>query len=317
MPKHVGSIKTWSAKITSRQFKFCKQNTAILIVLGKSYLCRTSTRHRKNSKQSGIVAIDSCFAIIVTLQCTWESRHITCLLEGKSPSVNFMSRRENKGLIKTNLKNMDRTMQKLQHIGSITSGRYCSWASGGWNTLCIILQKYYLLTIAPITVTHTTDRQGLRARRRVHTKTDFYSLFYNKKNMIRNRSGVLKVSSCLALKEKNKNKIQDKLSWGWCVYFSSGPWTKSKNQLQTMTSCGKVSRKLITRSPEIAVSCLYSTMAPRGLQFQLLRVGWETWNVLTSLSKTQLHKFVDWTPFLTFDCFEAWALEAGTRLLVV
>ena len=89
MPKHVGSIKTWSAKITSRQFKFCRQNTAILIVLGKSYLCRTSTRHRKNSKQSGIVAIDSCFAIIVTLQCTWESRHITCLLEGKSPSVNL------------------------------------------------------------------------------------------------------------------------------------------------------------------------------------------------------------------------------------
>ena len=206
MPKNVGTIKTWSAKITSRQFKFCKQSTAILIVLGKSYLYRTSTRHRKNSKQSGIVAIDSCFAIIVTLQYTWESRHITCLLEGESPSVKLISRGENKGLIKTNLKNMDITMQKLQHIGSIRSGRYCSWASGGWNTLCIILQKYYLLTIAPITVTHTTDRQGLRARRRVHTTTHFYSLFYNKKNMIRNRSGVLKVSSCLALKEKNKNK---------------------------------------------------------------------------------------------------------------
>ena len=164
-----------------------------------------------------------------------------------------------------------------------------------------------ILTIAPITVTHTTDRQGLKARRRVHTTTDFNSLFYNKKNMIRNRSGVLKVSSCLALKEKSKNKTQDKRSWGWCVYFSFGPWTKSKNQLQSMTSCGKVSRKLITCSPEIAVSCLYSTMAPRGLQFQLLRVGWETWNVLTSLSKTQLHKFVDWTPFLTFWLF--WGLS--------
>ena len=121
--------------------------------------------------------------------------------------------------------------------------------------------------------------------------------------MIRNRSGVLKVSSCLALKEKNKNKTQDKRSWGWCVYFSFGPWTKSKNQLQTLTSCGKVSRKLITCSPEIAISCLYSTMDPRGLQFQLLRVGWETWNVLTSLSKTQLYKFVDWTPFLTYFSF--------------
>ena len=30
-----------------------------------------------------------------------------------------MSRRENKELAKTNLKNMDRTMQELQHIGSI------------------------------------------------------------------------------------------------------------------------------------------------------------------------------------------------------
>ena len=33
----------------------------MLIVLLK--LCKTSTRHRKNSKQSGIVAIDSCFAL--------------------------------------------------------------------------------------------------------------------------------------------------------------------------------------------------------------------------------------------------------------
>jgi len=48
-----------------------------------------------------------------------ESRHTTCLLGGKSPSVKLMSRRENKELAKTNLKNMDKTMQKLQHIGSI------------------------------------------------------------------------------------------------------------------------------------------------------------------------------------------------------
>ena len=48
-----------------------------------------------------------------------ESRHTTCLLEGKSPSVKLMSRRENKELAKTNLKNMDMTMQKLQHMGSI------------------------------------------------------------------------------------------------------------------------------------------------------------------------------------------------------
>ena len=48
-----------------------------------------------------------------------ESRHNTCLLEGKSPSVKLMSRRENKELAKTNLKNMDKTMQELQHNGSI------------------------------------------------------------------------------------------------------------------------------------------------------------------------------------------------------
>ena len=40
-----------------------------------------------------------------------ESPHTTCLLEGKTPSVKSMSRRENKELAKTNLKNMGRTMQ--------------------------------------------------------------------------------------------------------------------------------------------------------------------------------------------------------------
>ena len=35
----------------------------MLIVLRENQLCKTSTRHRKNSKQSAIVAIDSCFAL--------------------------------------------------------------------------------------------------------------------------------------------------------------------------------------------------------------------------------------------------------------
>ena len=117
----------------------------MLIVLRENELCKTSTRHRKNSKQSGIVAIDSCFALFGArqygtttressdekyprtrilspdpqLSTPTESRHTTCLLGGKSPSVKLMSRRENKELAKTNLKNMDKTMQKLQHIGSI------------------------------------------------------------------------------------------------------------------------------------------------------------------------------------------------------
>ena len=42
-----------------------------------------------------------------------ESRHTTCLLGCNSPSVKLMSRRENKELTKTNLKNMDRTISDL------------------------------------------------------------------------------------------------------------------------------------------------------------------------------------------------------------
>ena len=34
----------------------------------ENWLCKTSTRHRKNSKQSRIVAIGSCFAIVAALQ---------------------------------------------------------------------------------------------------------------------------------------------------------------------------------------------------------------------------------------------------------
>ena len=47
--------------VICRHIKFCKQNTAMLIIL----LCNTLTQQRKNSKRSGIVAIDSCFTIIV------------------------------------------------------------------------------------------------------------------------------------------------------------------------------------------------------------------------------------------------------------
>ena len=43
-----------------------------------------------------------------------------CILEDKSASVKLMSRKQNyKWLAKTNLKNKDKTMQKLQHIESI------------------------------------------------------------------------------------------------------------------------------------------------------------------------------------------------------
>ena len=88
-----------------------------------------STRHRKSSKQTGFVAIDSCFALFGACQYgvttrensdekylrtsdlnpdpepskPTESHHTTCLLGRKSPSVKLMSRRENKELTKTNL----------------------------------------------------------------------------------------------------------------------------------------------------------------------------------------------------------------------
>ena len=51
-----------------------------------------------------------------------ESRHTTCLLEGKSPSVKLMSRRENKELAKTNLKNMGRLLH-----GSDTNHQLDTW----------------------------------------------------------------------------------------------------------------------------------------------------------------------------------------------
>ena len=50
----------YNLHVNCRHIKFCKQNTAMLIVLRENYLCKTSTQHRKNSKQNGI---DSCFAL--------------------------------------------------------------------------------------------------------------------------------------------------------------------------------------------------------------------------------------------------------------
>ena len=76
----------------------------------------------RNNQRSGSdekISAHSDFSPDLELLTPTESRHTTCLLGGKSPSVKLMSRRENKELAKTNLKNMDKTTQKLQHIGSI------------------------------------------------------------------------------------------------------------------------------------------------------------------------------------------------------
>ena len=43
-------------------------NSAKLIVLLENKLCKTSIRHQKNPKQSGVLVVDSCFATIVAYQ---------------------------------------------------------------------------------------------------------------------------------------------------------------------------------------------------------------------------------------------------------
>jgi len=65
MPQKVGPIKR------PDQPNLCKVdtlNSAKLIVLRENKLCKTSIRHQKDPKQSGVVVVDSCFATIVAYQ---------------------------------------------------------------------------------------------------------------------------------------------------------------------------------------------------------------------------------------------------------
>ena len=113
----VQSIKTWSAKITSRHIKFCKQNTAMLIVLytWQLTLQDINTTLKElffSARQYGVTSrensdeksADYDLSPNLELSTPTESRHTTCLLGGKSPSVKLMSRKENKGLAKTTQK---------------------------------------------------------------------------------------------------------------------------------------------------------------------------------------------------------------------
>ena len=119
-------------------------NAAKLIVLRENQLCKTPTRHRKNLKQSGVVAVDSCFAIILVANqhgatnrqallkniptfcfrarrhlspVLTASRHITCPREGKSPSVALISRKENIGWTKPTLEIWAKPCKNEQHMG--------------------------------------------------------------------------------------------------------------------------------------------------------------------------------------------------------
>ena len=65
MPQKIGSIRRPDLP---NLYKVDTLNSAKLIELRENRLCKTSTRHRKNPKQSGVVVVDSCFAIIVAYQ---------------------------------------------------------------------------------------------------------------------------------------------------------------------------------------------------------------------------------------------------------
>ena len=56
------------SQIHTKYRKVDTLNSAKLIELRENKLCKTSTRHRKNPKQEGVVVVDSCFAIIVAYQ---------------------------------------------------------------------------------------------------------------------------------------------------------------------------------------------------------------------------------------------------------
>ena len=65
MPQKVGPIRRPDQP---NLYKVDTLNSAKLIVLLANKLCKTSIRHQKNPKQSGVVVVDSCFATIVAYQ---------------------------------------------------------------------------------------------------------------------------------------------------------------------------------------------------------------------------------------------------------
>ena len=88
----------------------------------------THQHDTERTHESGIVAIDSCFALFgarqygATTRESSDEKYPRTLISSPDPEhpqnhaiprVKLMSRRENKELAKTNLKNMDRTMQEL------------------------------------------------------------------------------------------------------------------------------------------------------------------------------------------------------------
>ena len=92
----------------------------------------------RNNQRSGYdekLSAHSDFSPDPELLTPTESRHTTCLLGGKSPSVKLMSRRENKELAKTNLKNMDKAKNTAYRI-------YKRSTAQTGNVLRMIMKKH-------------------------------------------------------------------------------------------------------------------------------------------------------------------------------
>ena len=65
-PISIYQSHTWLLGLRGNKTKKCKVCKLIVLYV-KNQLCKTQTRHRENQKLSGAVAVDGCFAIIMTL----------------------------------------------------------------------------------------------------------------------------------------------------------------------------------------------------------------------------------------------------------
>ena len=64
-PISIYQSHTWLLGLRGNKTKKCKVCKRIVLYV-KNQLCKTQTRHRENQKLSGAVAVDGCFAIIMT-----------------------------------------------------------------------------------------------------------------------------------------------------------------------------------------------------------------------------------------------------------
>ena len=98
---------------------------------------QTSTRHRKNSKQSGIVAIDSCFALFGARQYGATTRESSDFKPWpRTLNTHRITPYHVSSVGQVSIKNMDRTMQELQYIASTL------WNMGRRMNVCILFCSF-------------------------------------------------------------------------------------------------------------------------------------------------------------------------------